>query len=673
MYTGHQKDSMVNTNMKKTWENKKIFISILGISFIGFAILGVLFSKTLKATWNPLWVGTIYGVFGAWVTSALYTGVFYVLNFLKTKTNFIKVLAIFFLPLTWTLICCVGLVMVIVEIFRLLTYKKYINEKVEEDIQEQDEFYEMEESVQEQTELYDWVNAFFEKKHRDATIACSILLFFNLGVAMLMPNTENVNYIWGTSLLISTVIGMCIGVRKNHKTEAKITDILYEDCDVEKFQKIAEIISGKKIGKGWKEQYKSQYVLTKLLLDQKIPEEYFAKIREKVYRKQHCLNLAIWSIKQNKYEDIRKYKYLRVLDSADAKLLTLWMIYKAEGKSRKLFKEISKAEGIFLKTIQKVYFEYLKIQAGYYENNIQELETSKEYIIRKGGTLPIVKELVGNKTEDRNEGGICSDVLFPATNSTKWNFMKKKKLIMKISIILITIVILLGTIIFGSRHIEENRNIRDEVTMMGSVALMTLEGSQYENFGRERLSFDTLESVIDFYFQDNLARKGDEIIRFEDGDYFLIVFSGDIKDFLSKEPGIFLFLIEKDSNANYYLLRHWVQGIRGLSYNPRGRWQDEDRVARDIVLSYVQGENTSKINKGMPLYYGVGMGRPPQQLSILGHSPDVMFLFESGGEDYFFWYYYSKGQVGQLLQQNIDIHSFTMAEIINLLDISIVR
>jgi len=119
---------------------------------------------------------------------------------------------------------------------------------------------------------------------------------------------------------------------------------------------------------------------------------------------------------------------------------------------------------------------------------------------------------------------------------------------------------------------------------------------------------------------------------------------------------------------------YWAHGIESLLIDRRGVWHNEDRVARDIVMSYVQEEMTSRVNSGIPLYYGVGVGDPPDYISILGIEPDRIIPFEFSGEQYFLWYFTSPVPFGEILSENIDITThFALAEVIELLNIRVAR
>ena len=130
-------------------------------------------------------------------------------------------------------------------------------------------------------------------------------------------------------------------------------------------------------------------------------------------------------------------------------------------------------------------------------------------------------------------------------------------------------------------------------------------------------------------------------------------------------------MYEKRLDGKYYFVIKWVQGINALFYDNSGRWYAEDRVARDIVYAYTREYETIKINGGIPLYYGIGVGDQPEQFSILGHEPDGIIPFEYRGEVFFFWYYRSDHQFGKIFEQNIDIQLFALGEIIDLFEIKI--
>ena len=57
----------------------------------------------------------------------------------------------------------------------------------------------------------------------------------------------------------------------------------------------------------------------------------------------------------------------------------------------------------------------------------------------------------------------------------------------------------------------------------------------------------------------------------------------------------------------------------------------------------------------------------------MGGEPNAIVSFEYRGENYYFWYYRLKYHFGDILEYNIDIQAFTLAEIIALFDIQLIR
>lgn len=122
-----------------------------------------------------------------------------------------------------------------------------------------------------------------------------------------------------------------------------------------------------------------------------------------------------------------------------------------------------------------------------------------------------------------------------------------------------------------------------------------------------------------------------------------------------------------------YPLYGWWQAIHGAgpSYH-RAVFSDEDRIVRDIIMSYRAEHVTARVNGGIPIYYGIGVGTIPLRMSILGYEPDGIIPFIFQGNEYFFWYYRSMPKFGEMLSSNIDISAvFTFGEVIPFFDILI--
>ena len=71
------------------------------------------------------------------------------------------------------------------------------------------------------------------------------------------------------------------------------------------------------------------------------------------------------------------------------------------------------------------------------------------------------------------------------------------------------------------------------------------------------------------------------------------------------------------------------------------------------------------------MFYGVGIGDIPRRLSILGYEPDNIIPFVYNEEDYFLWYYHDMTKLSALLEAHIDFDAFTLAEVIDLLEIEV--
>lgn len=248
---------------------------------------------------------------------------------------------------------------------------------------------------------------------------------------------------------------------------------------------------------------------------------------------------------------------------------------------------------------------------------------------------------------------------------------KRKKRFIIAGFIVVGLIGVLFTII-----VESNTPIRDQITNLGRIGLVQLDIQ--ETTGE---MFESLELAVNSYFGNNindsrfLSREHDQIIFFEEEDYILSIFPGKIAGpfYRPNVPSIFLFLLQIRDDERYLPINQWVQGIEALFYDIRGIWYDEDRIARDLILSYIRSNITMQVNNGIPIYYGVGVGLPPEKILILGHEPDNIIHFEYENEDYFFWYYLSDHDFSNLISNRIDLSSKTLGEIIELFDIQVIR
>ena len=235
-------------------------------------------------------------------------------------------------------------------------------------------------------------------------------------------------------------------------------------------------------------------------------------------------------------------------------------------------------------------------------------------------------------------------------------------------IITLLIMILIFSVLVLVLNIDTVGDIRYRRTIMGATASSLLGMTWRADLGY----FISVESAATASYTGGIPR---EIMRFEDGSYILAIFPGDARGpfYRRLTPLINLFLFIEQEDGSVYLLSTVSQGIEALFYNVQGNWYDEDRIARDLVFANINHEMTMRVNEQVPIYYGVGMGYPPNYMSILGYEPDNIIAFTYRGEDYFFWYYLSATEFGEIISENIDIEDFILGEVIALFEIQIVR
>ena len=194
------------------------------------------------------------------------------------------------------------------------------------------------------------------------------------------------------------------------------------------------------------------------------------------------------------------------------------------------------------------------------------------------------------------------------------------------------------------------------------------------------LRYDTVESSVHAYvdIEFKTANVSNEIKRFEAEGCLLSIYSGDSASyffaipFTRQTPNITLFLLETDGDKYSAPQYVWLHDIETMLAD-YGVWYDKDRVARDVIISHFRGVITSRINNGTVLFYGAGMGEVPDRMTILGDEPDSIIPFAYNEEDYYMWYYRDMEKLSDILETHIDFDAFTFAEIIELLDIEVLR
>jgi len=265
-------------------------------------------------------------------------------------------------------------------------------------------------------------------------------------------------------------------------------------------------------------------------------------------------------------------------------------------------------------------------------------------------------------------------MLMKRTVNRKW-YKTPWKLIVLISILVITIFFVSASI---SERIFQNTEIRHHTINAGGTLSLGWDGRLPNS--TTALQFGALENSIYTHVDDEFfdtTKIHERIISFEAEHHVMSIFSGESAAFslpfsTRQSPNITLFVLRTDGIRFSDPIYFWIHDIE-TTLGGFGIWYNEDRIARDVIISHFRGEITSLVNDGIMLLYGVAPGEIPQTLSILGYEPDVFIPFvNSTGESSFLWYYYDMSKLSDILEAHIDFSSFTLAEVIDLLDIQIV-
>jgi len=256
-------------------------------------------------------------------------------------------------------------------------------------------------------------------------------------------------------------------------------------------------------------------------------------------------------------------------------------------------------------------------------------------------------------------------------NNVERRYKKRKSSALKLigGAIGILCILFLAVGAIGSA-MHQTGEVREQRLMYGQHVLMLANrtlGSQ-----NNPRYFSSMEEAIAAYWREDILSTEDEVIRFEvEGERMIF--------FAAKEwtgiPHIAVCFFQVDERGISFPLYGWWQAIHGAgpSYH-RAIFFDEDRIVRDIIMSYRAEHVTARVNGGVPIYYGIGVGAVPVHMSILGYEPDEIILFTFQGEKYFFWYYRSMPKFGEVIAENIDLSTvFTFGEVIELFDIIVER
>ena len=172
---------------------------------------------------------------------------------------------------------------------------------------------------------------------------------------------------------------------------------------------------------------------------------------------------------------------------------------------------------------------------------------------------------------------------------------------------------------------------------------------------------DTKTAIVSFFGRGEITQRNFQETKIIINSPYLLIFSpGCLKGLPLVEPQIpilCLFMFKKRENGKVSPITSWVQNIHMTTKLTREIQSDEERIVKDIAFSYIYEELTSRANKGIPIYYGIGIGKHPVRISILGLEPDEIIPFEFMNKQYFFWYYLSAPQFGEIFSKNIDSQS----------------
>jgi len=220
-------------------------------------------------------------------------------------------------------------------------------------------------------------------------------------------------------------------------------------------------------------------------------------------------------------------------------------------------------------------------------------------------------------------------------------------------------------------------NVRYQQINVGMLAIFWHEnGRAVESYWSQYEFEDIMVAAATFPGVGIDSQYFQEIVRFEKDSYIYIFSPGYVfgPGLNSRIPTAFSFLFIERENGMLSPVDIWRHGIESHIGEITGIWHHEDRIARDVVKAHVQGPVSSRVNGGVPIFYGVGVGPPPEHIFILGLEPDEIIPFEFRGDQYFFWYYLSTPHFGEILAENIDIsEAFRLADIVELFDIRVIR
>ena len=240
--------------------------------------------------------------------------------------------------------------------------------------------------------------------------------------------------------------------------------------------------------------------------------------------------------------------------------------------------------------------------------------------------------------------------------------------------VLIRVFLVIALIIFllfvFNKCLVRDVNVRDillkrpNMTFSSSEFLVQMESTEY---------FVELDKSIKacFYQEKYLSSYmipdiNNIIISLQENDYLLIVLPADD---INKKHNLLTLIFHLKESEYSYPLAYWYSEIKGDYHSSHYIYQEEDRVARDIVQSYARAF-TQMVNGGEILFFGAGTSKNMTGFTIMGLMPTEVLCFKYHDNDYYLWYYYGATPFARLLEDKIDIYNgYTLGEVIDVFEI----
>lgn len=111
--------------LKKRKEYLTFTIILVSVGFVVFGGMAAVCRESLGIPWNVFLIILVYGLGGGWLLGGLVSGVILFSNYFKRKKLFVKILLCIFFPITFLLICQMGILSLIpYEIYNFILIKR---------------------------------------------------------------------------------------------------------------------------------------------------------------------------------------------------------------------------------------------------------------------------------------------------------------------------------------------------------------------------------------------------------------------------------------------------------------------------------------------------------------------------------------------------------------------